>query len=182
MRISGSNNNKAEQAKKIVKIISINQEKSKEKMKTNEHIKIEETIKTMQTNEKTRRVKERFIQSSPFEQVDRYISNVSKSICKIKIPTNIGTIFGTGFLLKEYIAQELFYCLMTNEHVITKDIINKDTTVYIYYDNEFKMVNIKLDEKERYIKSFKDIGLDITVVEILDKDNIYKDYFLSPAP
>ena len=151
-------------------------------MKTNEHIKIEETIKTMQSNETTRRVKECMIQSSPFEQVDRYISNVSKSICKIKIITNIGTIFGTGFLLKEYIAQELFYCLMTNEHVITKDIINKDTTVYIYYDNEFKMVNIKLDEKERYIKSFKDIGLDITVVEILNKDNIYKDYFLFPGP
>jgi len=56
-------------------------------------------IKTMQSNETTRRVKECMIQSSPFEQVDRYISNVSKSICKIKIITNIGTIFATGFLL-----------------------------------------------------------------------------------
>ena len=86
MGICRSNNNKAELAKKIVKIKSINQEKSKEKMKTNEHTKIEETIKTMQTNETTRRVKECIIQSSPFEKIDGYTLNVSKSICKIKIP------------------------------------------------------------------------------------------------
>ena len=67
-------------------------------MKTNEHIKIEET---MQSNETTRRVKECMIQSSPFEQVDRYISNISKSICKIKIITNIGTIFGTSIFIKK---------------------------------------------------------------------------------
>ena len=30
------------------------------------------------------------------------------------------------------------------------------------------------------MKSFTDIGLDITVVEILDEDDISKDYFLYP--
>ena len=30
------------------------------------------------------------------------------------------------------------------------------------------------------MKSFKDIDLDITVVEILDEDNISKDYYLYP--
>ncbi len=131
MGISGSNNNKAEHLKTIEKNIEIEKEKKKEKMKTNEHIKIEETIKTMQSNETTRRVKECMIQSSPFEIIDLYLSNVSKSICKIKIINNIGIIFGTGILLKKYIAQELFYCLMTNEHVITKDIIYNKMKVYI---------------------------------------------------
>ena len=69
---------------------------------------------------------------------------------------------------------------MSNEHVISEDMIQNKNTIYIYYDNEFKLVNIKLDEKERYIKSFKDNSLDVTVVEILDKDNISKDFFLAP--
>ena len=30
------------------------------------------------------------------------------------------------------------------------------------------------------MKSFKDRGLDITIVEILDEDNISKDYYLYP--
>ena len=146
-------------------------------MKTNEHIKIEET---MQSNETTRRVKECMIQSSPFEQVDRYISNVSKSICKIKIITNIGTIFGTGFLLKEYIVQELFYCLMTNEHVITKEMINQKIKIDIYYDSQSKFRNIELNTEERLIKEFTDIKMDITVIEIISKDEISKEYFLLP--
>ena len=42
-----------------------------------------------------------------------------------------------------------------------------------------KKVGLNLDEKERYIKSFKDdYDLDITAVEILDKDNIFNKYFL----
>ena len=37
-----------------------------------------------------------------------------------------------------------------------------------------------MGSKKRYIKSFTDIGLDITVVEILDENNISKGYFLFP--
>ena len=37
-----------------------------------------------------------------------------------------------------------------------------------------------MGNKKRYIKSFIDIDLDITVVEILDEDNISKEYFLYP--
>ena len=68
---------------------------------------------------------------------------------------------------------------MSNEHVIKNDIINNNCNIYFLYDNEHKLVNIKLDTKERYIKSFTDIDLDITVVELLEKDNINDDYFLS---
>ena len=66
---------------------------------------------------------------------------------------------------------------MSNEHVISKDIILNNSIIYIYYDSEFKVVNLKLDEKERYIKSFSDFSFDITFVEILDKHNVSKDFF-----
>ena len=47
----------------------------------------------------------------PLEKTDR---NIAKSICKIKIETALGTKYGTGFLLKFYIDQETFYCLISN--------------------------------------------------------------------
>ena len=52
--------------------------------------------------------------------------------------------------------------------------------IYIYYDNDYRSTNIKLGKKKRYIKNFVDIDLDITIIEILDEDNISKDYFLFP--
>ena len=81
----------------------------------------------------------------------------------------------------------MFYCVMSNMHVIDKDIINNNNSIDIYYDTGFKISNLKLDEKdypkkERYFKNFKEIGLDITVVEIIEKDNIHRDYFLFPVP
>ena len=135
-----------------------------------------------ETKIKTDMIKESILQTSlKFEKIGPDLSNISKSICKIKIETILGIILGTGFLLKFKIEQELFYCLITNENVIKKYIIqNNNNIIYIIYDNEFKCAKIKLGSSQRYIKSFTDIHLDITVVEILDEDNISKDYFLFP--
>ena len=147
-------------------------------VKKTEPIKIDALIKAPEANEKNKVCISKFL---PFELLDPHISNVSKSICKIKI--RIGAEegkLGTGFLLKCKIDQECFYCLMSNEHVMSKNIILNNSLIYIYYDSEFKVANLKLVEKERYIKNFRDIGLDITVVEILDKDGVSKDYFLYP--
>jgi len=121
-----------------------------------------------------------------YEIFNRHFLNVSKSIYKLTIDSQekkgLEKPIGTGFFLCFYLDQELFYCLMTNEDVITKYKINSNNnnnTIYIRsYDSEFKEVNIKLGEKERYINTFTKIHLDITVVEILDKDKISKDYFL----
>ena len=44
------------------------------------------------------------------------ILDILKSICKIKISNTIGS----GFLIKFFKGNKDFYCLMTNEHVITK--------------------------------------------------------------
>ena len=47
-----------------------------------------------------------------------------------------------------------------------------------YKDNEYKSIKIILNKDKRYIRCFTQNDLDITVVEILEEDNISKDYFL----
>jgi hypothetical protein len=53
-------------------------------------------------------------------------------------------------------------------------------TIYIYYDSEYENFTIQLDENERQIRSFKQIKIDLTMVQILPKDKISEVYFLSP--
>ena len=102
--------------------------------------------------------------------------NISKSICKIKIETNSETILGIGCLLKIWIHQELYYFLISNEHTIKKDIINNNNIISLYFNGE--LITSNINNKKRYIKSFIDNGLDISVIEIINEDNISKDYFL----
>ena len=172
--------------KKLPKTTKIKFEEDKEEIIKKESwkkdIKKIDTLPTenMKDNEKDKRINECIVQnkSEPFEKLDRKVMNVSKSICKLKIETNSKTIIGTGFLLNFGIDQERFCCLMSNDHIIEQEMINNKNNINISYDNEFKIINIKLDTSKRYIKSFIEEGLDITVVEILEEDNIYRDYFL----
>lgn len=71
-------------------------------------------------------------------------------------------------------------CLISNEHIITKDMIKNNDTINVYYDNEFENIEIQLNVNERYIKDFTDINIDATVVQILPKDNIYEIIFYLP--
>ena len=86
----------------------------------------------------------------------------------------------SGFLIQLFKGRKEFYCLMTNEHVITKEMIDKKIIIDIYYDSQSKFRNIELNTDERLIKVFTDIKMDITVIEIISKDEITKDYFLLP--
>ena len=116
----------------------------------------------------------------PFIELDQDTSNrLSKEICRIVVETKSGRNIGTGFILAFGIDLEYFYCLVTNDHVIGNESINNNQMVYITYE-EYKTASIKLDRNKRYIKSFIDKKLDITVVEILDEDNISKKYYLYP--
>ena len=161
------------------------QNKANAVSKKDDKYKINETIQTNGTSEINGRVKECGSEISPFEGLDPCVTKASKSVCKISIEMREGnklvTKYGTGFLLKFDIDQEMFYCLMSNEHVINKNIINNNNNIMtLNYDSGFKSINLKLDEKERYIKSYIEKGLDITVVQIIEKDNINRDYFLFP--
>ena len=105
------------------------------------------------------------------------IAKPSKSVCKLIIPPNQ---LGSGFLIKFFKGEEPFYCLMTNEHVVTKKMVENKIKIDVYYDSEDKNKEIVLNSDERFIKDFKDITIDATVIQILPKDNISNDYFLLP--
>ena len=137
----------------------------------------------IQTNIANKRIQDNIIKQYNESEIIKG-SNISKKICKIKIETQIGndlkTKIFTGFFLKFNIDQEIFECLVSNAHVITNELIDKNKIIYISYDNEMKGTSIKLNRKKRYIKNFKDNGLDTTVVEIKEDDNVLADYFLFP--
>ena len=117
------------------------------------------------------------IDHSHMEKQDIFFLEVSQSICKIKTNNQEAT----GFFMKLFINNEYFYFLMTNEHIITKDMIKNNESVIIYYAVGKKNIDIDLNIKERYINCFLDINkIDVTVVQILPKDDVYKDYFLLP--
>ena len=160
--------------------------KSTKLLKSNQNIKNQKnkknkTIKNAETNINNNRINESKINpSSNLETMNNNISKVSKSICKLQIQRENKTINGTGFLLALQIEKEIFYFLISNEHVIKKRYLNKNIKIYISYDNQLKSNYIELNNNKRYMKSFTDNNLDITIVEILDEDNIAKELFLSP--
>ena len=157
--------------------------KPTENIMTSEQTKINQPLPMMQTNMRIDRIQENIIDKiRGFDDKETIKdSNVSKAVCKIKLEAimdnGVANKIGSGFLLKFYVDQEIFYCLVSNRHILSKDKINNNM-IYIFYDNELKGANIELDKNKRYIKSFKD--LDITIVEIKEEDKISKDCFLFP--
>ena len=70
---------------------------------------------------------------------------------------------------------------MTCHHIIQEKFVIEKRFITLYYGkyNEKEKFEIKLDRDNRYIKCF-DKPVDITVIEILEKDNIKEDKFLEP--
>ena len=142
-----------------------------EKVTRNDPLKISQTI-----------IEEDFIEDfwNSYKELPTIISNrLSNLICRILVETQGKEIIGTGFILTFKIDLDIFYCLITNGHIISNEFINSNNTINLIF-GENKAANIELDRNKRYIKSFIDEGLDITVVEILDEDNISKKYYLEP--
>ena len=110
--------------------------------------------------------------------IDNNFLKITKSVCKIEYNEN----YFSGFLLKipkDQDNENYFFCLMANESNITEDMVENNETIEIKYDNDFSSMKIRLNEKERIIRNFKDIKLDIIVIEILYEDDICEDFFLS---
>ena len=107
-----------------------------------------------------------------FHSLDTSITQSSKSLCKILVSFDR---MSSGFLIQLFKGQKEFYCLITNEHVITKEMIDKKIKIDIYYDSQSGFGKFKLNSEDRLIKDFRDIQMDITVIEILSKDDISKD-------
>ena len=121
---------------------------------------------------------ELIISPDNFYTLDESITKASKSLCKIIVSPNK---MSSGFLIQLFKGEKKFYCLITNEHVITKEMIQQKITVDIYYDSQSEFKKIKLNPEERLIKEFTNLKMDVTVIEIIPKDAIPKDYFLLPC-
>ena len=125
---------------------------------------------------KSYRINEVEIDNSELKPLDKNIIKVSPSVCKIII----NKYNGSGFFIKLNINDNILLCLMTNEHVIKREMIENKENIEIKYDCEFKGIKINLDKTKRIIKDFIDINIDATIVEILPEDNIEEHYFLEP--
>ena len=123
----------------------------------------------MEINERQNEVE---IKSSEIKEIDIHLHEVLKSVCKIIYKNK----YGTGFFIKLYKEEKELFCLMTNEHVITKEMIESKEIINIKYNYEKKWIKIKLDSESRFILYNKEV--DITIIEI--KDKIREKYFLLP--
>ena len=114
---------------------------------------------------------------SKITKVDTNLHKALDSICKIVYDGNSGT----GFLIKLFKGENPLFCLMTCAHVITEDMIKDNKSVEVSYSCGKKKINICLNIRERFIKSYIYLNIDVVVIEILknDGDDIYKDFFLS---
>jgi len=109
-------------------------------------------------------------------QINLDLYTVIKSVCKIIINNSNGT----GFLIKLFKNKKDFYCLMTNEHIITRQMINSKIKITIFFDGQSERREIILDENIRFIKEYTNNNIDITIIEIIKEDNINKKYYLFP--
>lgn len=98
-----------------------------------------------------------------------------KSVCKITCLN----LVGTGFFIKLLKNNKDFYCLISCEHVIQSSMIESNETIKIDYDNYHKSLKIKLNE-ERFIRNYRYLNIDASIIEILPIDKIDKYYFLLP--
>jgi hypothetical protein len=80
------------------------------------------------------RKKEVIIINSEIKEVDISLTKVARSICKI----SYGNKCGTGFLIKLFKDGKELYCLMSNEHVIKKAMIDSKETIFVKYKYETK--------------------------------------------
>ena len=114
-------------------------------------------------------IKEKYINKGiepiSLDSSETIINQMKKCVCKI---TNKGTN-GTGFFLKIPCANELIKVLITNNHIISQDDSDKESTFIIKLNNEKEQKLIKINKKR---KNFTDKKLDITFIELTEKEEI----------
>ena len=100
------------------------------------------------------------------------------SICRIYDKNN--TVKGTGFFMQINLENNLYYFLITYNNIISSEQIDNEETIIIYFliNGKEEKRNIKIDSNRTNFVFFD--PLDITIIEILDSDNISKERFLCP--
>ena len=149
--------------------------------------------------EKEEKFNEVMTENSKLESIKPHLPFIKGSLCLCKIrcpsfPGNFGqrdmyqmkNSSGSGFFIKIKNPdnnQEFKYFIITCEHVVQKEIIEKDAiNIYVDYYYETLTLELILDKYERFIKEYMtEISLDITIIEINpDKDKIPSLLFLEP--
>ena len=99
---------------------------------------------------------------------------IQKCICKIYI--NEGGN-GTGFFcfLTDPKSKNRIPVMITNNHIIGKNDLNNNNKIKISFNNDKTFNDIELDSNR---KKYTNPDLDVTIIEIKNKDNIQKDSFL----
>ena len=124
-------------------------------------------------------IKDEIKLDNPIDPIDKTMK-VAKGTVKIELSNDKGV--ASGFFLQLKRNNKNFYCLMTNAHVVTEDMIKNKEKIKIKYDIEEKELNLELNEEERIIiNCYEGFGYDISIIEIIPKDEIKdKTYFLEP--
>ena len=99
------------------------------------------------------------------------------SIVKIKLENNG---FGTGFFMVIEINKKSMECLFTCYHVISDNIISEKQIITLTYGKkgQERKNAIVLDKDKRNIITF--IKEDLTMIEIIEEDNVSKEKYLNP--
>ena len=128
-------------------------------------------------------INEGYTTDKSMKRINKFITYVSNSICKLNIDINDEDKegMGTGFLIK--IKNNINnktnykYFLITCEHVIKREYIESENTeIEINYHSRAIKLKINLDKYERMIRTYEDI-IDITLIEILKEDDINENFF-----
>ena len=112
-----------------------------------------------------------------YETYNKNLNKLQKCIRRIVIDNKI---YGTGFLMELEKENTPFYCLITNEHVISEVLIEDNRTIEILFpqNSEEGKLCIKLNKNERFIRNYGYLGIDATVIQIFPENNeINKEFF-----
>ena len=103
------------------------------------------------------------------ESTKKILKQMKKCVCKIYINGNIGT----GFFTKIPYNNKLLKVLITNNHIIHQDIINKGSTINLTLKNDKIKKQIQLNNNRKY---YTNEFLDTTIIQIIEDDDI--NYYL----
>ncbi len=123
------------------------------------------------SNDKNNARKKEIKTENQYHSIDE-LKKIEECICKIEILTENCKKTGTGFFLKISIKNVIGNFLVTNEHVITQSMIEAGESITVICGDN-KTFYIELLKSKRSIYSFnQDNEGDITLVEILNSDEI----------
>ena len=105
------------------------------------------------------------IKKISIKETEFILEQMKTCVCKM----HLGAKKGTGFFIKIPYRNQLLNVLMTNNHVLSENEISDGKNVTISINNGEVTKNIKMDSKR---KRYTNEILDITIIELLEKDNI----------